>query len=411
MAGTANPGDVFHRRCRRHAFVQYAAKPGSAAPGKLARSHKPLYPMPVSNPDATPPCGSDELHRQAALDAYEMLEGVPEQAFDDIVKLATILCETPAATISLIDHDRQWFKAQIGLAVNHTPRAEAICDHAIRDPGRLMIVEDLTRDPRFARLRLTIDDAPVRFYAGMPLRSPDGHALGTVCVMDVVSRTLSETQCESLRVLARQTQHLFELRRYTREQRRLLTERDAIAKRLEASRADLQRRHDKLIHTAAHDPLTGLLNRAALAQLRGTPEAVARLQSTPYSLMLIDVDHFKQVNDRHGHLLGDRALRAVADAVTASIREGDAAVRYGGEEILVVLPGTRIEGAAEVAERIRQRVAAAPLPFALTVSIGIAGAEPGRETPEQLFERADQALYRAKTGGRNRVVVDDTQWP
>ena len=272
----------------------------------------------------------DEASRQAALDAYAVVDTVSEQAYDDIVRLAMSLCDAPAAAISLVDHDRQWFKAQIGLDVRQTPRSEAICDHAIRQPGHALVIHDLEAQSLYPQTSMRIDGQPLRFYAGVPLLSPDGHALGTVCVMDVRPRRLRPGQREGLEVLARQTQHLLELRRYAMEQRRLLSEREAIAKRLEDARADLQRRNDQLEHSATHDALTGLLNRAALSQLRENPAAMAKLQHAPYTLMLLDVDHFKQVNDRHGHLLGDRALRAVADAVAGSIRHDDVAVRYGG---------------------------------------------------------------------------------
>jgi len=355
-----------------------------------------------------PPPPSDEARRQAALDAYAVVGTVPEQSYDDIVRLAVTLCDVPAAAISLIDHDRQWFKAQIGLDVRETARSEAICDRAIRQPDRMLVVEDLLEHPELPRPSMRVDGDPLRFYAGVPLLSPDGEPLGVVCVLDNKPRTLTDAQREGLEVLARQTQHLLELRRYAMEQRRLLSEREAFAQRLEDARADLQRRHDLLEHRATHDALTGLLNRSALAQLRDNAEAMRLLQQAPYTLILLDVDHFKDVNDRHGHLLGDRALRAVADAVAASIREGDIAVRYGGEEFLILLPDTRLAQAAQVAERIRQRIAVAPLPFALTVSMGLAAGEPTRDWSEQVFDRADQALYRAKAGGRNRVVVDDT---
>ncbi|MFC3813397.1 diguanylate cyclase [Lysobacter sp. GCM10012299] len=355
-----------------------------------------------------PPPLPDEGPRQVALDAYAVVDTGPEQAYDDIVRLAATLCDVPAAAISLIDHDRQWFKAQIGLDSKQTPRDEAICDRVIMAPGRTLVIEDLAAQASFPRPNVRIGKDPLRFYAGTALMSPDGHAIGTVCVLDTRPRTLSKAQREGLEVLARQTQHLLELRRYALEQRRLLSEREAFAQRLEDARADLQRRNDLLEHSATHDALTGLLNRAALAQLRDNPEAMRQLQQAPYSLMLLDVDHFKDVNDRHGHLLGDRALRAVADAVAASIRHGDVAVRYGGEEFLILLPDTRLESAAQVAERIRQRLAQAALPFALTVSIGLAAGEPTRDWSEQVFDRADQALYRAKARGRNCIVADDT---
>ena len=125
--------------------------------------------------------------------------------------------------------------------------------------------------------------------------------------------------------------------------------------------------------------------------------------------MLLDIDHFKQVNDRHGHLLGDNALRQAAAAVAAAIRADDVAVRFGGEEFLVVLPSTSLASAAEIAERIRQSVALLALPFTLTLSAGVAAGDPSRDLPEEVFQRADQALYRAKAGGRDRVVVDDTE--
>lgn len=380
-----------------------------AAPVRL-RSEPPasIVLEPPEGEAAIPQDSHAEARRQAALEAYDVLDTAPEQAFDDIVRLAANLCGAPGAVISLIDHDRQWFKARVGVGIGQAPRGVAICDHAIRTPERLLEVADVRADLRFSRIRMDIAGRPLRFYAGMPLRSPDGHALGTICVLDVVPRTLDTAQRDGLQVLARQTQHLLELRRYANEQRRLLAEREAFALRLEAARADLQRRNEQLEHHAHHDQLTGLMNRVGLAQLWQRPELMARLQSAPYSLMLIDVDHFKQVNDRHGHLLGDRALQAVADAVASTVRVGDIAVRYGGEEILVVLPETRLSNAVEVGERIRDRVMRSSLPFVLTVSIGVAAGEPGDSWAEQVFDRADQALYRAKAGGRNRVVADDT---
>lgn len=337
-----------------------------------------------------------------------MVDTASEDAFDDIVRLAATLCEAPAAAISLIDRDRVWFKARIGMDQPQTGRWQSLCDVAIRTPDRMLVVHDVATDPRFAGIGLRIGGRPLRFYAGLPLLNLQGLPVGTVCVLDVKPRELSKAQRDGLAVLARQIQHMFELRRYVVEQRRLLTEREAFARRLEDEQADLQRRHEQLQHSAHHDALTGLLNRAALTQMREDPEAMWELEREPYTLVLLDVDHFKRVNDQHGHLLGDRALRAVADAVAMTIREGDIAVRYGGEEFLVVLPATDLMKGKELAERIRQQVARSSLPFSVTVSAGVVIGQPGQETFEQAFERADQALYRAKASGRDCVVADRT---
>lgn len=351
---------------------------------------------------------SDHPRGQAALERYGVVDASPEQVYDDIALLAATLCDVPASAIWLLDRGRPWPKARFGDDLLHSQRAMTISSLALDTPTQMLLIEDVARDPRLRATAVRIDQAPLRFYAGVPLLSPDGYPLGVLCVMDLKPRQLTGKQRAGLEALARQVQHLFEMRRHALEQERRLSEGEASSLQLEQARAELEQRHQSLQRTAERDQLTGLLNRTALAQLRDNPRAMLKLESAPYSLALLDVDHFKQVNDRHGHLLGDRALRVVADAVTASIRAGDVAVRYGGEEFLIVLPGTDLTAAYEVAHRIRERVASSSLPFPLTVSAGIAAGDPQRDRPEQVFDRADQALYQAKASGRDRVVADDT---
>lgn len=353
------------------------------------------------------PPPNSEAERQAAVDRYAIVDTAPEAAFDDIVRLAILLCGVPAAAITLIDRDRVWCKARHGIELDEVPRELALSERMLR-MRRPLVVSDMLADARGAASPVRIGGRPLRFFAGAPLISPDGYMLGTLSVGDAMPRTLNASQREGLELLARQTMHLFELRRYASEQRRLLSEREAVAHRAERARAELQDRHEQLLHSARRDELTGLLNRAALAQLRRDPEWMERLGGGTFSLVLLDIDHFKQVNDRHGHLLGDRALREVAAVVRDSVREHDIAVRFGGEEFLIVLPGTELANAAEIAHRIREQVAAAVLPFPLTVSAGVAAGHAGHDVPERVFDRADQALYRAKANGRNRVIIDDT---
>lgn len=360
---------------------------------------------PYASPQAA---ARQEAQRQSAVDATGLLETPEEQAYDDLVALACLVCDAPVATLTLVDHDRQWFKARIGIAERETPRSESLCAIAIRTPERMLVVPDVTADPALPMRPCDAGGEPLRFYAGMPLLDWTGQPLGTLCVLDHAPRTLDAAQQEGLRALTRQAQRLLELRRLTRRQRELLRQRTDHVQKLEDQREAWQRRHDDLKREASRDPLTGLLNRRALERLRNDTRALRRLEASGYSMVLLDIDHFKQINDRHGHLLGDQALRLVAEALLACLREADLAVRYGGEEFLLLLPGTPLPGAFEVAERIRESVAALALPFALTVSAGVSARSSSEDTPEQVFERADQALYRAKSSGRNRSVADDS---
>ncbi len=159
---------------------------------------------------------------------------------------------------------------------------------------------------------------------------------------------------------------------------------------------------------AAHaqvDPLTGLYNRRWLDPMLGRMVARHRRSGVPLALLMLDADHFKAYNDRFGHLAGDRALTALAGIVQANLRPGDAAARFGGEEFVVLLPGSNRQGARGAAERLRAAVAGTSLGgglAALTVSIGVAALGP-RGGPRALLAAADKALYRAKRAGRNRV--------
>lgn len=155
----------------------------------------------------------DEAARLAELVACHILDTAPEQVFDDIAALAAQLCAAPIALISLVDQDRQWFKAQVGIAVPQTHRDLALCAHAIRVPDEVMQVPDASEDARFLDHPLVCGDPGIRFYAGAPIITPTGHALGTVCVIDLQPRELADEQIEALRRLARLVSSLLQARR------------------------------------------------------------------------------------------------------------------------------------------------------------------------------------------------------
>ena len=165
----------------------------------------------------SPPLPSDEDRRLRALRRLRVLDSLPEQLFDDIVLLASEICGTPIGLISLIDTDRQWFKARVGLDATETPRSFAFCAHAILAPDDVMNVPDAALDPRFAANPLVTGDPNIRFYAGAPVVTPEGEALGTVCVIDTVPRELTSAQRAALQALARQTAALLQAREMTLE--------------------------------------------------------------------------------------------------------------------------------------------------------------------------------------------------
>jgi diguanylate cyclase (GGDEF)-like protein len=160
------------------------------------------------------------------------------------------------------------------------------------------------------------------------------------------------------------------------------------------------------------DPLTGLLNRGALVDRFEELRIQAAHHGSPVSLVVCDLDHFKEVNDRHGHDQGDAVLRDVAAELRSAIRSFDLVYRLGGEEFLVVLPGCELEEASAVAERIRERLRAArPGSIAITASLGVACAQGAGLVFDDLFRAADQALYSAKARGRDRVVAAEAAEP
>lgn len=174
----------------------------------------------------------------------------------------------------------------------------------------------------------------------------------------------------------------------------------------------LRKNVDLSVEMAVTDPLTGLHNRRYMVRHLETLMASTAQTGKSLSFLIIDVDHFKAVNDTHGHAAGDEVLRALAARIGANIRAMDMACRYGGEEFVVIMPETDGAEALQVAERLRQsaeatpfRIASPPGELHVTVSVGIAGLERPEDTADALLERADQALYRAKREGRNRVVA------
>jgi diguanylate cyclase (GGDEF)-like protein len=323
-----------------------------------------------------------EQERLAALFELDLLDTPEEKEFDDLVCLALAICGTPISTVTLIDADRQWFKAAIGLTHRETHRNVSFCSHAIEQTD-LFLVEDATTDLRFSENALVTGDPHFRFYAGIPIQAPGGAAIGTLCVIDTVPRQLRTDQKEALRILADQVKARIELR---------LKQKALLQKQAE------------LEFIAATDFLTGLSTRRVFSARAEAEFAHWKRHRSSFSILLMDIDDFKQRNDRHGHAAGDEALTIIGQVLQACLRTGDLAARMGGEEFGVLLPHTDLDGAIDFAARFRHTLQNAdhgPLP--LTASIGVASATSDCTSWEQLLSHADEAMYIAKRAGKDRV--------
>ncbi len=347
----------------------------------------------------------NENERLQALQRYNILDTLEEQAYDDITLIASYIANSPIALISLIDGDRQWFKSKIGLAVSETPREFAFCAHSILRPSEPLIVPDVTQDRRFADNPLVTGDPDIRFYLGAPLVTPDQYALGTLCVIDREPRVPSTEQIKAISALSRQVVAQLELGRTIAELQRVGTERDRYLAQLEGYQQELEAANRQLHQASITDKLTGVGNRGAFDQRLAEELYRSSRYNTPMSLLLIDVDGFKQYNDSFGHPTADNVLQKIAKLMQRSLRPSDFIARYGGDEFAVILANTGRDGAALLAERIRRKVSDFTFPHRpVTLSIGASTSGQGTSDSNQLLEAADAALYAAKQAGRNRAV-------
>lgn len=340
-------------------------------------------------------CDSQALQRKKALDSYHILDTEREQAFDDITWLAASICNTPFAVINFIDTDRQWFKSEIGFDISETELDISICAHAILQPG-VFVVPDTRKDARFANNPLVTGNPQLRFYAGALLETPDGIALGTLCVLDRRPRRLSADQKQALHKLAGQVMQLMALYQTSQRQQVMLRE--------------MNETRDKLRKLATTDPLTGLLNRRAFNERLQEESARIKRSGRPSALLMADLDHFKTINDRYGHAVGDLAIGTFADICRSVFRQYDVICRWGGEEFMVLLPDTDKHQAGRVADRLHQVLSVTRIPgtdddIHMTASVGVLELAAERDIGAALTQ-IDRLLYDAKQGGRNITVLN-----
>ncbi|HKE19008.1 MAG TPA: sensor domain-containing diguanylate cyclase [Kofleriaceae bacterium] len=301
-----------------------------------------------------------------------------------LVRLSDLVCEqvgADACSIMLLDHDGQRLlgKAASGLARDDLAGMSFRLGEGVAgwvaERGEPALIEDVALDRRY--VAQPESERRIRSLACVPISYRDAH----IGVMTVTSTGAGAFTLDDVEVLG-----------------------------FIATTIALDIDNARLRRLAMTDPLTEAYNREFLHEHLPRAMEAAEGRGEPLSVALIDVDHFKEVNDQLGHDVGDRVLADVARRLRAGIRAADLLVRYGGEEFLAILPGTGAELAREIAERVRAKLEDDPIvvgarSIEVRVSIGVAERRPGTDSSLELIRRADQALYAAKRGGRNRVEV------
>jgi len=269
---------------------------------------------------SAPIFATNESARLSDLRSYKILDTDPEKSFDDLTLLASYICRTPMALISLVDADRQWFKSRVGVSITETAREVSFCARAI-EHSDLLIVPDATKDERFKANPLVVSEPKIRFYAGAPFRSSSGYALGTLCVIDRVPRALTPEQQEALRALSRQVQTQLELRRNLIELKSALTERDK-------AEQEQDRTLEELRQTLGHvQRLSGLIPACSTCRLDVTIPADVNAISPVVDGVLQIAKEMKCAEGHEGEV--EIALReALANAILHGC-DGDASKKIG----------------------------------------------------------------------------------
>jgi diguanylate cyclase (GGDEF)-like protein len=333
------------------------------------------------------PVSPFEIRRLAAVQKMGLLGTPAEERFDKITRLARRIFDVPLACLDIVGEKLAWLKSVQGFDGIEGLRKDSYCHYTVLEEG-VCVVLNARKDSRVHDSAFA--DTWV-FYAGVPLHF-EGERVGVLCIGDYQPRDFDSAHLDALVDLA------------------ALAERELHVAALSVAQFALAQSNEELERKARIDVLTRVWNRDAILEIAAAERSQAE-EETSTAVLMIDVDHFRAINDAYGHAAGDEVLRVVAARLRAGVRPMDAVGRYSGEEFLVVLPEANIDGAMQAGERICRATARLPVPFGqhqipVTCSIGCAASfDTSSEDAAALIRQADQALYRAKLSGRNRVEI------
>jgi len=319
----------------------------------------------------TPFIPTDEKKRIEKLHSLQVLDTLPEERFERLTRMAKQMFDVPIALVSLVDENRQWFKSCIGLDVCETSREISFCGHSILEKS-VFIVVDATLDLRFSDNPLVTDEPNIRFYAGCPLQV-NNHRLGTLCIIDTKPRVFGENYITLLEDLA-----------------------TMVVCELEA------------IHMATMDELTDISNRRGFIALAQHSINLGVRQIAPLILVFLDLDRFKDINDKFGHATGDQVLINFAALMKKSFRSSDVFARIGGDEFAVLMSNTS-QAQAEVAIEkfsglLREYYQHQCPQYVVEYSYGIVEFDQNRhDSIETLLEDGDTLMYQLKRSKNKKI--------
>lgn len=319
---------------------------------------------------------SEETQNLRALTTAGVLETLPDERFDRITRLACHALRVPTAVVVLHDRECRWMKSAQGLDGTAAETWLSLCDRGVVEGQGPSVIADALTDGRIA-LHPLVQGAPyVRFFAGHGLVGPDGSRIGSLCAIDRVARTLSRDDADVLVDLAAMVE-----------------------------------REISLLETATTDDLTRLSNRRGFCQVAAHVLARCDRDRQPATVVCLDLDHFKSINDQSGHAAGDQVLREFAKLLGGQFRDCEAIGRLGGDEFAVILRARRSSDVLGDLERLREGFARTPLALChrqLSWSVGLADYVPGSGVGvDELLHRADVAMYEAKARGRAADAARD----